>query len=173
MIARAELTIWRVPVRNVVMPLLMLVGGVVAGEASMAPTIIRMEGSSPYYLPFEARVTPGSPIQWVNPTASPHTIRHDGCVKEGPCAFDSGAVEPNGRFMIPALSPGRYPYHCELHPIMRGVVVVGDRVLLTSEYEERKPLAKASCPAVLKSGRHFDRSMSLGQCKAVALRHAE
>lgn len=131
--SQGVLTIWRKPVRNIVMLLLLLSGGVVAGEASMAPTIITMEGWSPYYLPFEARVSPGSPIQWVNPTASPHTIRHDACVKEGPCAFDSGVVQPNGSFKIPALSPGRYSYHCELHPIMRGVVVVGDRVLLTSE----------------------------------------
>ena len=95
-----------------------------AGSPSGTPTIINMENWAPYYRPYEAAVPSQTPILWKNPTASPHTIRHDGCIKKGPCLFDSGAVAPDGSFTLSGLKPGRYPYHCELHPIMRGELIV-------------------------------------------------
>ncbi len=85
---------------------------------------IVLEGMAPYYVPPVAVVTVGAVITWVNPTPSPHSIRHDGCGKSGSCAFNSGAVRPDGSSSIPVLSPGTYPYHCELHPVMRGTLVV-------------------------------------------------
>lgn len=103
-----------------------VVGAVVSGSASIGPFVITMESWSPYYEPFEAVVQPHQPIKWMNPTASPHTIRHDACTRPGPCAFDSGAVPPDGAYIIPGLPPGRYPYHCEIHPIMRGELVVSE-----------------------------------------------
>src|SRR5215216_7714424 len=82
-----------------------------------APFTITLESVSPYYEPARASVTAGSTVLWVNPTASYHTIQHDGC-EEGPsCAFNSGSVPPNGRYALNHLPPGEYPYHCELHPI--------------------------------------------------------
>lgn len=92
-------------------------------DAGSADPII-LEGIAPYYVPPVAIVSTTSPITWVNPTPSPHSIRHDGCITFGPCAFDSGAVKPDGRFTIPDLPPGKYPYHCELHPVMRGTLIV-------------------------------------------------
>ena len=89
-----------------------------------SPDPIILEGIAPYYVPPVAIVPTTSPVTWVNPTASPHSIRHDGCVTFGPCAFDSGAVKPDGRFTVPVLPPGTYPYHCELHPVMRGTLII-------------------------------------------------
>src|ERR687888_559977 len=89
-----------------------------------APFTITLESTSPYYEPARASVSAGSAVVWVNPTASYHTIQHDGC-EDGPvCAFNSGSVPPNGRYTIEHLAPGEYPYHCELHPIMRGVLII-------------------------------------------------
>jgi plastocyanin len=105
--------------------LLVLVSNVTSGEMSPPPVLIKMESWAPYYRPFEAEIQLQTAIRWNNPTASTHTVRHDGCAKEGPCLFDSGAVPPNGSYTIQGLAPGRYPYHCELHPIMRGELVVG------------------------------------------------
>ncbi len=104
----------------------LVVGAVVPTSASIGPFLITMESWSPYYQPFEAIVQPNRAIKWTNPTASPHTIRHDGCLGPGPCAFDSGAVPPDGAYLIPGLPPGRYPYHCEIHPVMRGELVVSE-----------------------------------------------
>ncbi len=103
-----------------------VLGGVLSSSASIGPFLITMESWSPYYQPFEAVVQPHRSIKWMNPTASPHTIRHDGCTGPGPCAFDSGAVPPDGNYIIPGLPPGRYPYHCEIHPVMRGELIVSE-----------------------------------------------
>lgn len=100
--------------------------GLGAGSAALPPFQITIESGSPYYLPASATVSAGAPIQWDNPTASHHTVTHDGCQSDGACAFDSGSVAPNGSFTLPGLPPGRYPYHCTLHPIMRGVLTVMD-----------------------------------------------
>ena len=105
--------------------LLVLVSNVSSGEMNPPPVVINMESWAPYYRPFEAAIQLQTTIQWSNPTASTHTVRHDGCAKKRPCLFDSGAVPPNGSYTISGLAPGRYPYHCELHPIMRGELVVG------------------------------------------------
>jgi plastocyanin len=107
--------------------LLVLVRKESTGEMSPPPVLIKMEGWAPYYRPFEAEVQLQRTIRWNNPTGSTHTVRHDGCAQKGPCLFDSGAVPPNGSYTISGLPPGRYPYHCELHPIMRGGLVVGEK----------------------------------------------
>ena len=78
----------------------------------------------PIIKPSIAVLKPGTPIHWINPTASVHTIRHDDCVGERSCAFDSGPVKPNESYVLPELPEGRYGYHCALHPVMRGVLVV-------------------------------------------------
>jgi len=91
-----------------------------SGEMTHSPVLIKMENWAPYYRPYEATIPPQTPIYWKNPTASPHTVRHDGCVNGGTCLFDSGTVVPNETYTIQGLEPGRYSYHCELHPIMGG-----------------------------------------------------
>ena len=106
---------------------LVLVSTESSGEMSHSPVLINMESWAPYYRPFEAEIQVQSAVRWNNPTASTHTVRHDGCAQKGPCFFDSGAVPPNGSYTIQGLAPGRYPYHCELHPIMRGELVVGGK----------------------------------------------
>lgn len=110
---------------RVVVPVLFLIG-ILPSQATSPPFEIIIDSGSPYYYPASAKVSAGAPIRWDNPTGSPHTITHDGCVEGGPCAFDSGSVPPNGSYTIPGLTPGRYPYQCRLHPIMRGIVVIVD-----------------------------------------------
>ena len=94
--------------------------------AASTPFRIQMESWSPYFTPLAATVTAGSTIRWENPTGTHHTITHDGCRGPGECAFDSGAIGPDGAFEVSGLPPGLYPYHCTLHPIMRGTVVIVD-----------------------------------------------
>lgn len=85
---------------------------------------IAMEGSALYYSPFLATIPIGFAIQWINQTATAHTVTHDGCLTEKPCAFDSGSVFSGNSFTLPPLAAGTYHYYCRLHPIMQGVVVV-------------------------------------------------
>ena len=97
-------------------------------------TAIIIESGSPYFVPKSVTVSTGSPIQWENPTATEHTVTHTGCLEEGDhCAFDSGLMLPNGTFALPGLAPGRYPYLCRIHPIMRGIITVTDAPQLPSQ----------------------------------------
>ena len=103
-----------------------LIPGVPVVWTSPSVFHILIEGMSPYYSPYTASVSPGIPVVWKNPTPSLHTVTHDGCDGTGPCAFDSGAIPPKGSFTLPFLPPGKYAYHCTLHPIMRGILEVQD-----------------------------------------------
>jgi plastocyanin len=85
---------------------------------------ITMEGTAPYYTPVIATIPAGYSLQWDNITATIHTATHDGCLTGKTCEFDSGAVAAGDSFILPALQPGTYVYHCRLHPIMRGVFTV-------------------------------------------------
>ena len=81
---------------------------------------------TPYYSPTVVQIGVGTSISWENPTTTVHSITHDGCNGGERCAFDSGALGPNGTFTVPHLQPGSYSYHCVYHPIMRGVIVVSE-----------------------------------------------
>lgn len=94
---------------------------------------ITLESRAPYYQPYMAVVTAGTPIRWVNPTASPHAVMHEGCLTQGFCAFKSDALFSDGSFTLSALPPGVYRYQCELHPIMRGILIVESPVVPTSD----------------------------------------
>ncbi|RMH06900.1 MAG: hypothetical protein D6704_06160 [Nitrospirae bacterium] len=120
-------------------PFIELSGGLLVGiliasvtVASPPPFRITIEGWAPYFSPKSAVVPMYTPIRWENPTATHHTITHDNCGKpNGACAFDSGPVPPDGVYELPGLEPGEYPYHCTLHPIMRGILVVTKGTMAT------------------------------------------
>lgn len=96
-------------------------------EATPSYTLITIESGSPYFVPKSVTVTSHMAIRWENPTPTEHTITHNGCVVDGEsCVFDSGMILPNDSFTVPGLAPGRYPYHCRIHPIMHGVITVTD-----------------------------------------------
>jgi plastocyanin len=97
-------------------------------------THILIEDGSPYFAPSKAIAASGSPILWDNPTPTDHTVTHNGCVEDGTaCLFDSGVIAPGEQFSVPGLPPGRYPYHCRIHPIMRGVLTVTDAATMPSQ----------------------------------------
>lgn len=97
-------------------------------------TQIMIEDGSPYFAPSKAIATSGSPVSWYNPTPTDHTVTHNGCVEDGtPCLFDSGVIPPGEQFSVPGLPPGRYPYHCRIHPIMRGVLTVTEASTMPSQ----------------------------------------
>ncbi|MFO0706457.1 MAG: cupredoxin domain-containing protein [Nitrospira sp.] len=97
-------------------------------------TLIMIEDGAPYFAPAKATVATGSPILWSNPTPTDHTVTHNGCIEDGnPCLFDSGMIAPGEQFSVPGLPPGRYPYHCRIHPIMRGTLTVTDSAAMPSQ----------------------------------------
>lgn len=110
--------------RLIIMMTALLVGAL-PSAATPPQFLITIENGAPYFLPVSATVAADTSIRWDNPTATHHTITHDGCVSGDPCAFDSGTMAPNESYTLPpGLPPGQYPYHCQVHPIMRGVLTV-------------------------------------------------
>ncbi len=125
-----DLMRWRIIIVSLVL------GGLTAWPTSATPPAAQvfMDSGSPYYVPAAVTVTAGAAIRWDNPTPTHHTVTHDGCLDDsGRCAFDSGAVEPGGTYTIPNLPPGRYPYQCRIHPIMRGMIIVTDSTSLPAQ----------------------------------------
>ena len=114
----------KLTIRSIIMS---VVVGIACGSVAWAtpPAFhILIDGLSPYYSPYTASVVTGIPVVFNNPTPSPHTVTHDGCRESAPCAFESGVILPGASFQLPTIPPGRYSYHCTLHPIMRGVLEV-------------------------------------------------
>jgi plastocyanin len=60
----------------------------------------------------------GSALTWTNKQGIEHTVvSNDG-------KFGSNVLGPNDTFSFTFKIPGTYSYHCSIHPIMRGKVVV-------------------------------------------------
>ena len=111
-----------------ILAILLISGTAPSPEAAASHPVIDIvfQSSAPYYEPQMAVVPMGAPIRWINATASLHSVRHDACVDEEPCPFQSIAIPSESSFVVAPLPPGRYAYHCELHPIMRGTLLVID-----------------------------------------------
>ncbi len=79
-----------------------------------------------YFNPIVIQIAPGQTIRWINMGGVDHTTTADGGL------WDSGILA-NGQFFDFTFSAeGVYDYHCDLHPMMMGTVVVGtpDSVVL-------------------------------------------
>jgi plastocyanin len=63
-------------------------------------------------------VSAGTTISWLNSDSTTHTSTSDGS------QWSSGDIAPGGRFNFTLTAPGRYSYHCQLHPNMVGTIVV-------------------------------------------------
>jgi len=85
---------------------------------------IHIQAEPPFFSPNTLAITTGTSLIWKNYTHEPHSIVSDDCARLSGCSFDSGVLRPDERFSLPFLKPGRYPYHCGLHPFMRGLLTV-------------------------------------------------
>ena len=68
-------------------------------------------------------VVTGESVQWTNDSARVHTVTAD----DG--GFDSGRLTASQTFTRRFGTPGEVPYHCTLHPFIRGAVAVHDLLL--------------------------------------------
>lgn len=85
---------------------------------------IHIDTNPPFFSPNQLTISVGTPLTWKNRTQEPHTIVSDDCRLGNQCSFDSGFLSPNARFALPQLHPGHYPYHCGIHPFMRGFLTI-------------------------------------------------
>ncbi len=104
--------------------LFLLVSGNLPPLGASSSYDIHIEPQPPFFSPNQLTIAPGTPLTWKNRTQEPHTIVSDDCRFGNNCSFDSGFLAPNARFALPSLKPGRYPYHCSIHPFMRGSLTI-------------------------------------------------
>lgn len=70
------------------------------------------------YRPDSLRIGAGDTVIWVNADSEPHSISID------TTEFDSGDIAPGSKFRWVFRQPGRFRYHCEVHPKMKGLLLV-------------------------------------------------
>ena len=64
-------------------------------------------------------------MAWFNHDSTSHTVTSDnGYVDLLGSKFDSGIIEPGDHFAFVFIEVGYYPYHCEIHPWMKGEVSI-------------------------------------------------
>jgi plastocyanin len=68
--------------------------------------------------PATITITTGTSILWTNQDAIGHTVTSDSGL------FDSGTVNTNGTFSYMFATAGTFTYHCKIHPMMTGTVIV-------------------------------------------------
>ena len=68
----------------------------------------------------ELNIAPGTIVSFVNKDTEPHTATADNGV------FDTGVLRPGESSWILFDGSGTVTYHCDLHPDMKGSIVVGE-----------------------------------------------
>ncbi len=95
-----------------------LVTGVTAGATTPRRALhtIQMKGFK--YRPDSLRIGGGDTVLFVNADDEPHSISID------TIEFDSGDIAPGSKFRWVFRQKGRFRYHCEVHPKMKGLLIV-------------------------------------------------
>lgn len=70
------------------------------------------------YTPARIEIDAGGTVEWTNNDPLAHTVTAvDG-------KFDSGLIQPGGKWSHTFTEPGTYDFNCTPHPFMKGVVIV-------------------------------------------------
>jgi plastocyanin len=63
------------------------------------------------------KISKGTSVSFSNDSAVSHTATRNG-------SFDSGVIKPGKSVTIRFAQKGTFAYHCEIHPLMHGKIVV-------------------------------------------------
>lgn len=90
-------------------------------ETAEAPETVEVRMSGLAYEPSMVEVAPGTTVRWVNDDPADHTVTSEEA--GGPLA--SPVFNLGGSFEYTFEEPGEFAYFCEVHPFMKGMIVVG------------------------------------------------
>lgn len=97
------------------LPVLAAIMAGTTASASLAPAVhIKNDAFTPKSL----TITPGQTVTFTNDDDDAHTVT----ATDG--SFDSKGLDTSGVWRHVFPKPGTYTYFCELHPFMRGTIVV-------------------------------------------------
>jgi len=87
-----------------------------ADVPAQAPASVDIENSN--YLPPSLTVPAGTTVRWINLDEETHTVTSTTRL------FGSAGLDLKEEYSHTFTAPGVYPYACDLHPHMRGTIVV-------------------------------------------------
>lgn len=70
------------------------------------------------FSPKTLKIKVGTTVTWKNLTMAPHTSTSDTGV------WDSGIIQPGGKFSFKFTTAGTFTYHCNVHPFMMAKIIV-------------------------------------------------
>ena len=71
------------------------------------------------FKPANITIKRGTKVRWINRDSTTHTA-----TANKKRSFDSGRLGPGKRYIHTFKSAGKKPYHCEIHPDMKGRITV-------------------------------------------------
>ncbi|PIY95576.1 MAG: hypothetical protein COY66_06490 [Candidatus Kerfeldbacteria bacterium CG_4_10_14_0_8_um_filter_42_10] len=90
-----------------------------ANTAGPITNSYRVEISNSNFTPSELRIKAGDNVIWTNKDSMPHTVTGDSSNE-----FNSQILEQERSYSHTFNSPGEYSYHCAIHPLMIGKIIV-------------------------------------------------
>lgn len=69
------------------------------------------------FTPAALTIAKGTSVSFANGSAVGHTATRNG-------SFDTGVIKPGKSALVRFAQKGTFAYHCEIHPLMRGKVIV-------------------------------------------------
>lgn len=90
---------------------------------SPTPSVQQVEIRLFSFKPETLEVPVGTTVRWVNADATVHTVT-SGTPEMPSGLFDSGPLEQGASFSFTFQQPGEYPYFCQRHTHMKGVIRV-------------------------------------------------
>src|SRR5215218_2204316 len=71
------------------------------------------------FKPAQITIKRGTKVRWINKDSTTHTA-----TANNGRSFDSGRLRPGQSYTHTFKSAGKKPYHCEIHPDMKGTITV-------------------------------------------------
>ena len=71
------------------------------------------------FKPAHITIKRGTKVRWINKDSTAHTV-----TAHKKSSFDSGRLRPGQRYKHTFKRAGKKPYHCEIHPHMKGRITV-------------------------------------------------
>jgi len=82
----------------------------------LATLVVKLIADS--FQPASVTVTPGTTVVFINKDDDAHTVTSTTGL------FDSKGLDTNASWKMTFNKPGTYKYFCELHPFMKGTIIV-------------------------------------------------
>lgn len=100
----------------VLLGVLLTIGVVTVSGCTSGSNTVNIQNMA--FSPATVHIPGGTTVMWINNDKVDHEVVSDNGV------YDSGVLSPGESFNYTFTQAGDYPYHCSIHPSMRGIIIV-------------------------------------------------